>query len=327
MDFRSFLDASCSPSWWQNRSVVYCTGNEYPVLFFSCFVERCKKNSIGRVQVIDLADAPIDNISAQFASSFLGTRTYYWLKNISDLDAKKRSYWLSYLQCYQGPNCLIFFCDKILAHKKSDSVVHIEIPDQFDLSTCSPVFNCLMPNETRCCSLVVRTVFKRRRKISLDSICLLTHYMSVSGSDLELFLTDWLDRIIVPESSLFDLSKYLFARNPEAFFRIWQSMAITYGELFWIAYWGDILWRAYHFTRLSTMGHHEQAKKFATRLPFSFIQGGWRQVSLDELKEALNYVYALDADIKNGVAGYPFLELLYLKFFLRHFDMRDKRYA
>ena len=322
MDFTSFLDASGSPLWWQSRAVVYCTSSEYPALFFSSFIERCKKNGIGHLQVIDLNDAPIDSTTAQFSSSFLGNRIYYWLKNISDLDAKKRSYWFSYVQTYEGPNCLIFFSDKTIAHQKSDSVVHIEVPDQFDLSTSAPVFNCLMPNDARRCSLVVRTVFRRRRKISLDSISLLTQYMVVSGSDLEPFLTNWLDTIIVPDSSLFDLSKYLFARNPESFFRVWQTMATLYGELFWIAYWGDIFWRAYHFARLSSLGQHEQAKKFATRLPFSFIQGGWRQVSLDELKEALNYVYALDADIKNGVDGYPFLELLYLKFFLRHFDKR-----
>ena len=320
MDFTSFLDATGSPLWWQSRALVYCTGTEYPALFFSSFIERCKKNGIGLVQIIDLNEAPLDSTSAQLSTSFLGNRIYYWLKNISDLDAKKRTYWLSYLQSYQGPNCLIFFCEKTITHQKLDSIVQVEVPDQFDQLTAVPVFNCLVPQDTRRCSLVVRALFKRRRKISLDSICLLTQYMAVSGTDLEPFLANWLDNIIVPDSSLFDLSKYLLARNPESFFRVWQPMADTYGELFWIAYWGDIFWRAYNFSRLSAMGHLEQAKKFATRLPFSFIQGGWRQVSLDELKEALNYVYALDADIKNGSAGYPFIELLYLKFFLRHFD-------
>lgn len=324
MDFTSFLEASGSPAWWQSRMVVSCSSNEYPALFFPELIVRCKINDIGPIRVIDLNDAPLDSTSALLSSSFLGTRSYYWLKNISDLDAKKRSYWLSYLQSYSGPNCLIFFCDKIIPHKKSDSLVHIEIPDQFDQSASVVIFNSLIPNDSGRCSLVVRTLFKRRRKISLDSICLLTHYMAVAGPDLELFLTNWLDTIIVPDASLFDLSKYLFARNQEAFFRVWQSMSDSYGELFWVAYWGDIFWRAYHFVRLSSLGHHEQAKKFAPRLPFNFIQGGWRQVSLDELKEALNYVYALDTDIKNGVQGLPFLELLYLKFFLRHFDNVNK---
>lgn len=322
MDFLSFLATSGSPAWWQSWSCVYCTGSEYPVLFFSTFIERCKKSALGHIQVMDLADSSIDSAIAQFSTSFLGNRTYYWLKNISELDAKKRSYWLGYLQSYQGPNCLIFFSDKHMAHVKSDSVKHIEIPDQFDITTSAPIFNALVPNDTRSCSLVVRAVFKSRRKISLDSICLLTYYIEASGAELEKFLNSWLDTIIVPESSLFDLSKYLFARKPESFFRVWQTMGSMYGELFWIAYWGDIFWRAYHFLRLSTMGQHEQAKKFATRLPFTFIQGGWRHITLEELKGALNYVYALDADVKNGVQGYPFLELFYLKFFLRHFDVR-----
>lgn len=323
MDFTSFLDACRSPEWWQSRLLVYCTSNEYAALFFSLFIDRCKKNGIGTVQVVDLAQAPIDSTTAQFSSSFLGLRNYYWLKNISDLDAKKRTYWTTYLQAYQGPHCLIFFCDKALACPKSESVVKIEIPDLFDAVTAVPVFNCLVPNDVRRCSLVVRALFKNRRKVSLDSISLLTYYMAVLGPDLELFLTTSLDSIIVPDSSLFDLSKYFFARNAQAFFRSWQSMSILYGELFWIAYWGDIFWRAYHFAYLSGQGKHEQAKKFAPRLPFTYIQGGWRHVSLVELKESLNYIYKLDTDIKNGVQGYPFLELLYLKFFLRQFDARQ----
>jgi DNA polymerase III delta subunit len=285
-------------------------------------IERCKNIGLGHIRVIDLSDVPIDSTTALLASSFLGNRSYYWLKNVSELDAKKRSYWLSYVQSYSGPNCLILFCGSSLSAQKNDSIINVEIPDQFDQAASAAVFNSLMSSDSRRCSLVVRTLFKRRRKVSLDAICLLTHYMAVSGLDLELFLNNWLDVIIVPDASLFDLSKYLFARNQEAFFRVWQSMADTYGELFWIAYWSDIFWRAYHFSRLSALGDHEQAKKFAPRLPFSFIQGGWRQVSLDELKGALNYIYILDTDIKNGVQGYSFLELLYLKFFLRHFDKR-----
>lgn len=320
MELSSFLESSATSGWWQARSVVCCSSSSYPALFFPLLLERCKKSGIGQVQVIDLSDAPLDSTTALFASCFLGSRSYYWVKNISALDAKKRTYWLSYMQSYSGPNCLILFCDNELV-RKHDTSVQVVLPDQCDQALSIDILNLLMPNDTRRCSLVIRSLFKRRRKISLDAICLLTHYMAASGPYLELFLTQWLDTIVVPDASLFDLSKYLLARNQEAFFKIWQSMADMYGDLFWVAYWSDIFWRAYHFSRLSSLGHHEQAKKFAPRLPFSFIQGGWRQVSLEELKEALNYTYALDSDIKNGVQGLQFLELLYLKFFLRHFDM------
>jgi hypothetical protein len=321
MNFTSFLEASVTPVWWQSRSVVCFSGSEYPALFFPLLVDRCKKSGAVQFQVVDLSEAALDSTSALFASLFLGSRSYYWLKNISALDAKKRAYWLSYVQSYDGPNCLVLFFDKIMTHQLHDAIVNIDVPDQCDQTLSAAIFNLLMPNDLRRCSLVVRMLFKRRRKISLDSICLLMQYMEASGPYLELFLTQWLDTIIVPDVSLFDLSKYLLARNQESFFKVWHSVASMYGDLFWAAYWGDIFWRAYHFSRLSALGQHEQAKKFSPRLPFSFIQGGWRQVSLNELKEALNYIYALDTDIKNGVQGSQFLELLYLKFFLGHFDM------
>jgi hypothetical protein len=242
------------------------------------------------------------------------------LKNISQLDAKRRAYWVSFVQSYNGPNCLILFCNDVLTRQSNDTCVQVLLPAECDQSLAANILNLLEPKDARRSSLVIRTLFKRRREISLDEICLLTHYMRASGPYLELFLTQWLDSIILPDASLFDLSKYLLARNQESFFKVWYSMADMFGDLFWIAYWGDIFWRAYHFSRLSALGQHEQAKKFAPRLPFSFIQGGWRRISLHELKAALNYVYALDSDIKNGTQGLPYMELLYLKFFLGHFD-------
>lgn len=70
MEVTAFLEASVAPTWWDKRSVVCCSSSEYPVLFFSLLLERCKKNGIGQIQVIDLSDAALDTTSALFASSF-----------------------------------------------------------------------------------------------------------------------------------------------------------------------------------------------------------------------------------------------------------------
>ncbi|HML19108.1 MAG TPA: hypothetical protein PKD74_00860 [Candidatus Dependentiae bacterium] len=319
MDFIAFLSESKNIDWWQQRDVVCGTGSEYPLLFFSFFLERCKNHSVGPIQILDLSEVPSDIASAQLSTSFLGVRTYYWLKNIAELDTKKRAYWYSYIQQYHGPNCLLLFSEKPI-DQKSEKIVEFTVPEYLDMTSAAPVLNALVPNETKHCSVALRTVFKKRRKIMLDELCQLARYIIISGPELEQFLAHWLDVIIVPESSLFDLSKYLFARNQEAFFKVWSVVGPQYGELFWIAYWSEIFWRAYNFSRLSSLGFHDQAKKFAVRLPFNFIQGGWRTTSLNELKEALHYVYMLDADIKNGSQGMPFLNVLYLKFFLHQFD-------
>ena len=324
MNLSKFIEASNVPSWWESRVVLSFFGNEYPALFFPILFDSCKNNGGPSIQVIDLQEMSLENITALLASSFLGNRSYYWLKDIADLDAKKRSYWTTYIQSYTGPNCILCFSDKAMPHVHPDLIVTIEVPDLCDQALATTLLNLLVAQDSQRSSLVIRTMFKSRRKIPFDALCLLTHYMKVAGPDLEQFLSDWLDFIFVPDISLFDLSKYFFARNQEAFFKVWRSVGPTYGDLFWVTYWGDIFWRAYHFTRLSSQGYYEDAKKFATRLPFTFIQGGWRHVELEELKGALNYVYMLDTDIKNGVQGTPFLELLYLKFFLRHFNAINK---
>jgi hypothetical protein len=323
MNFISFLNKAQDPSWWASQTVVCCTSSTYPLLFFSNLLRTLRQHKIGGIQSIDLEEAGQDTTAAHLSSLFLGNRTYFWLKNIGELDAKKRAYWSHFVSTYQGPNCLIVFSDKALSLKPCDNMSSVEIPDPIDQTQASPILTALMPDDARRAAMVLRAIFCSRRKISLDILCLLADYAAVSGADLDLFLTEWLDLLVVPEASLFDLSKYLFARNPTAFFKVWQKVMTNFGELFWVAYWGDIFWRAYHFARLSTAGCHEEAKKFAPRLPFSYIQGGWRQVSLSELRNALNYIYGLDFDIKNGVQGASFIELLYLKFFLRHFDKKQ----
>ena len=318
MEFQSFLEHAQNPEWWQSQSVVYCISDEYPLLFFSTLIERLKRLNMGNVQALDLTEAPIDSTSAQLATSFLGNRTLYWLKDIANLDAKKRAYWLAYAGKYQGPNCLLLVYDKNITAKD-----RVQIPCELEQSWCSSVLKFLNVTDTRRNTLLLRGIFKCRKKIALDSLCLLAHYLEVADSEFDVFLTEWLDVIVVPDSSLFDLSKYFFARNPEQFFRVWHKLSSMYGDIFWISYWSDILWRAYHFSRLSTLGYHADAKKIGVRLPFSFMQGGWRQVSLSELKHGLNYMYALDLDLKNGVQGSQFIELFYLKFFLRQFDSKE----
>lgn len=320
MEFQSFLQMSRRSDWWQTRSVVYCTCSQYPVLFFSMLVDQLKKLNVPNVQIIDLSEVQVDNINAQLSSSFLGNRTIYWLKNIADLDAKRRAYWFSYVQSYQGPNCLLVCNDKYISSRSAHNLYSCDIPVDLEQSLCNDVLSFMHCTNARANAILIRNIFKSRKKIALDTLCLLTHYAKVAEMDLDLFLNQWLDLIVVPDSSLFDLSKHFFARKPEQFFKVWYQVSNLYGEMFWIAYWSDILWRAYHFARLSQMGNQTDAKKIGIRLPFSFVQGGWRQVALNELKNAHNYMCALDRDFKNGIQGLQLIELLYLKFFLLKFD-------
>ena len=220
MDFLTFLPHALDNAWWQSQNVVSCVGPDSPTLFFAMLVEHCKKHGVVSIQTVDLTDSPLDQTSAQLSCQFLGTRSYYWVKNIALLDAKKRAYWTSFLQGYQGPNCLIFFSDKKLIDNKNKYAVSVDIPDELEVGSFPFIFDYFLPGEQRRTSLLIRHLTMRRRKISLDTLCLLTQYMTVLGSDLELFLTKWLDAIVVPESSLFDLSKYLFARNAQYFFEL-----------------------------------------------------------------------------------------------------------
>ena len=66
------------------------------------------------------------------------------------------------------------------------------------------------------------------------------------GNHYETFIDTWLDAFIVPETSLFTLSQHFFARSPQKFLSVWKAIAPSYAEQFWIAFWSEQLWRAYH---------------------------------------------------------------------------------
>ena len=66
------------------------------------------------------------------------------------------------------------------------------------------------------------------------------------------------------------------------------------------------------------------AKRISYRLPFSFINGGWKKINSEELKNAHHFIYNLDYNIKNGAGTYG-LELLYSKFFQGEFAVNKKR--
>ena len=46
-----------------------------------------------------------------------------------------------------GPQLFDLFCHSMIAHEKSESIVHVEIPDLFDQSMAAPVFNCLAAHD------------------------------------------------------------------------------------------------------------------------------------------------------------------------------------
>lgn len=318
MDCASFVNCS-TISWWREHAVVNIVSGQYPLLFFSYIQQQFHDAKYHNFQAIDLNACCYKALSAQLTTSFLGSRFIYWLKNFTDIDTKRRAYWTAFIEQYRGPHCILVYSDKKIVSAAGDYAIQVDFPDSLDLVAAELFLKNLVCTSQQNSQILLRSLFKGRKKISLDTLLLFVRYMEVAEADLENLLNQWLDLILEPEGSLFDLSKHLLAFNYQAFFKLWIVQGPQFPAIFWISYWSDIMWRAYHFTRLCQAGNNDQAKKIAARLPFNFVQGGWRQMSCLRLKHALDYLYCLDRDAKNGIMHPAFLDLFFLRFCLNRF--------
>lgn len=295
--------------------ICFVHPQEYPLYFFSCLTKSIKAKQTQMVfSTIQLADSDISSLQAQLNSSFLGLKTSFWCGDLEILSKKTRAIFLDYLVRYQGPNqCLFYLSEPPAALAKEHLVVTCEA--HVDKTLFEMIMQLVHGGQlSERDRHFISKLYAARRKISLDAACLMSFYVRLFGSNFDCFSREVLDHLIIPENSLFTLAQHFFAHNEQAFFKEWQSLYPLYPDLFWISFWSDQLWRAYHYVRLSKSGQPVEAKHFARRLPFSFINYDWKRAQLDELNNMLAFVYDLDSRLKNGMSGQGAFELLFLLF-------------
>lgn len=318
MNLSQFL-SKASPSFFDNSQSILCfkgSSDAYPLLFFAMLCNHIKQTATIGFSYIDVQQEDFNVIQAKLETSFLGQKTFYWLKSAIDIDEKKRKQLNAYLVQYQGPNVVGIFL--ALESQTASDAAEIIVDPLIDQKTFKQLVSYLGINATLATKQLMERVFKQNESIPLDTACLLMHYGKVLGSNSEFFISSWLEKILTPERSLFTLSTYFFAKKGQFFFKEWARIHAEYSEQFWIAFWSEQLWRAYHFVEYSRANQPAMAKKIAHRLPFTFMQRDWQQFKVNELRNAHNYLYEIDSALKNG--GDPVgLDLFYSKFFLGQF--------
>ena len=81
----------------------------YSLLFFSRVIDYLKKKQHISIQAVDFQGSSNQQILGQLETSFLGTATSCWLRDISALSTREQSFWYEYCARYTGPNTLLFF--------------------------------------------------------------------------------------------------------------------------------------------------------------------------------------------------------------------------
>ncbi len=297
MRFTEYLDTFTTL---ESSPVTCFVAPDTPSLFVSLLQKNIRKQTSNTFQLIQ----PSTPLEPALYSTFLGSSLVYWISS----DCEARSF-IPVLRNYTGTNqvyCVI---------KQNDSFQHgraIELPEKVDRS----LFDRMhvlggAPKES-----FSKMLFERVPYISLDQAALLLCYESVIGKNGTLFFDEWFNHIVVPETSLFSLCQYFFAKKAHAFFNVWQQVRDYYAPQFWISFFSEQLWRASWYVQYQKARKLADAKKISFRLPFSFINRDWRSYKSDALVQALDQLYSVDYKLKNGAHEYE-LELFFSTFFTR----------
>ncbi len=312
MTFIQLLDMLKNPESLTRYRVIAFQGSEYPLLFFSLVGSRLKAAHVP-FEVIDCAEHDSSFLEAKFQTSFLGQQLFFWLKNSENLSDRARKWLFKFVADYQGPHTIALFvpADALLTLNKESMLV--VIPQALDSKTITSLALCLHKSAPHAAQAVT-ALCKGREAISVDRACVLMQYAHLLGTNTQQFTTQWLDKLITTDHSLFTVSAHFLGKKPKAFFEMLMKIDGHYSEIFWVSYWSDIIWRAYHYVSLTQAKQFNEAKKMSNRLPFTFIQRDWKLHNAHDLKDAHNQLYAIDFALKNG-ASEGILDLFYARYF------------
>jgi len=292
-----------------NNRVIVFTGQAYPLLFFSAFLQQLKAQRVYNVQSIDLTRHAFEDILPQLELSFLGQASFFWFSDVTALDERTRKTFLAYSAAYKGPNKLAFFIPEEDWQKNASTVTcnAIQHVDEFKALAAW-----LMPDKKNVTAQGSLFLQRAGGTLSIDQAIMLIFYSAAVGNRSEAFVEQWLDKLSVPEQSLFTLSSLLFAKKPKQFLAYWQVVQSLYSDVFWTTYWSEQSFRAYWFVYHCFQKNMAEAKKIGFRLPFSFMQSDWRKTSLQELSVLHDAMYTLDCSLKNG--GSASFDLIFARF-------------
>lgn len=312
MTFIQFLDSLNTPTSLSQYSVISFQGSSYPLLFFSLLCTRLKERGIA-MEIIDCRENELFLLESKFQTSFLGNQLFFWLKDIGQLNDRTRKWLFKFIAEYQGPHTIAFFASADVALVLGKQSISIDIPEQIDQKVLASL-GTLLGRQGAVTGQVLARMCKGREGITVDSACVLMHYAQLLGANMELFVTQWLDKVITPERSLFTLGTHFFAKKPKLFFELLAHVGPQYSDVFWVSFWSESIWRAHHYVMLTKSKQFGEAKKISNRLPFTFIQRDWKLHTAHNLKIAHQHLYEIDFALKNG-ASEGVLDAFYTKFF------------
>jgi len=328
--FLEFLVEAKKKSFWNNRVICFrgamAGADGVPLLFFRHLFEHLKEKEVA--SVLPLRVSTTTELWKTLQQSFLGETAFYWLGAVADTIKKGKKGvapdLVDLLSMYRGPHSIAFFvsADQTLSLSVQKRMVVVDLQANFMVHDIVKLFSFFGASLSSPKKALLKELlptpdrFSGGVTMSLDLICMLLSYLSVTSPRYVTELKKSLGAIVEPELSLYELSRSFFTMQEKKFFAMWVERQDEYSVPFWVSYWSEQLWRAYYVVTFLKQNNFPAARRFAYRLPSSFIKSDWRRCSLEKLKAAFVMLYDIDYAFKKGSTFCSF-DLFFSSYFSR----------
>jgi hypothetical protein len=313
MHILEFIQALESDQFLEQYATIIWRAEEYSALFFSRIYTHLKYHKKIGIIPISPADQVWQHAQAQLTTLFLGNKQYYWFSDFSHIDQATKENWYNFIQNYTGPHCLLVYIPKIVALTETKQQLIVEIPVYVSAELFNKLYNALFSFGAAVDPLFLQKLFSFHKNILLEDALRIMAYYQVLGRKYDVFLNNWLDKLLVPEKSLFTLSQYLFAQDKTLFLKHWLSVKADYPAEYWVVFWSEQIAQAITFVSVASTQSPLEARKLVNRLPFSFMNKDWKRFKIPFLAQAHQFLYDFDYNLKNGADDWG-IELWYYKF-------------
>ena len=277
-------------------SVIAVSGKEYAPWFVRTLYN---KNPEEGIKVVDCSDIDFSSINSQLQMSFLGMHYTYVLLYTDSWPASQQHILKKFLASYAGPHKVIFW-GKDGNFVESYEIMYISLHESYDYAQAKQLSALFEHRSIVSFAQFLKQIYTQVKKLTIYDLALLWQYSKVLGKHQNMFVQEWLPKIMPQEESLFTLSQYYFSKDREKFVHLWNELFEKYSEQFWSVYWAEQLYKAYFYVMCMKQKNYTAAKAVSVHLPYSFIKNDWTSYNGAELAEALQAVYQVDYALKNG---------------------------
>ncbi len=321
MDFKVFLKKARDESFWKESYVFCFQGSEYPYSFFYELLRLLEDQKLLPSPLEKLSGTALDSnqLAQRLNQSLLGQYSFYWLGSLDQERPKTKEKMLDFLSSYVGQNRVAFFVSDQAKIPRTQNVVRVLINQKISFSEFKELVsffsNTISPEKL----LLVKRFFSKMNVIPFHVAYSFLRYLELINTRLVEQLFSYLsDNLLGMEPSLFQLSEYFFSLKPRSFFKLWSCISSNYPDMFWLAYWSEQLWRAYHVGIFLKNNEFAQAKKMSFRLPYGYLKKDWKRVNGRHLINLFEQLYSIDFARKKGIVFSGALDLVFCKHFLHY---------